>query len=245
VDVFVEVYRWLTDAAHWSGEGGIPVRTLQHLELSFAAVGLSVAVALPLGILIGHVRRGEFIAVSTANIGRAIPSFAILSLSYIVIIQFYPKIAFGFLPTLIALVLLGIPPILTNAIVGVQGVDADTVEAAKGMGLTGKQVLTRLELPLAAPVIMAGIRVSTLQIVATATLSAVIGGGTLGRPIVDGLATFDVAESVAGAVLVATLALLVDGAFALLERAVSPKLTTTTRAAVPDAAGAIEPLKTA
>jgi osmoprotectant transport system permease protein len=221
---FVEVFNWLTEGAHWSGSNGIPIRALQHVELSLAAVAMAAAISLPLGLLIGHTRRGEFLAVSVANVGRAVPSFAILVMSFSIMLQYFGKHAFGFLPTLIALFFLAIPPILTNTIVGVQGVDPDTVEAARGMGMTERDVLLRLELPLAAPVIMAGIRISTLQVVATATLSALIAGGTLGRFIVDGFATNDPVQTVAGAVLVGTLALATEFAFARLERAVSPRM---------------------
>jgi osmoprotectant transport system permease protein len=244
---FVEVFNWLTDGARWTGDKGIPALTLEHLELSFGAVGLAALVALPLGVLIGHRRRGEFAAITVANLGRAVPSFAILVLSFILFVQLFPKskLVLGFLPTLVALFLLAIPPMFTNAVVGVRGVDEDTVEAARGMGMTERQVLTRLELRLAAPVIMAGVRISALQVIATATLSALIGGGTLGRFIIDGLATFDVVQSVAGAVLVAVLALLVDGLFALLERAVAPRVSSRAVAAGPGRAAAVEPLKAA
>jgi osmoprotectant transport system permease protein len=222
---FVEVLEWLTSGAHWQGSNGIPIRLLQHMELSMTAIAAAIAVAVPVGMLIGHTRRGEFVAVSVANIGRAIPSFAILVISFSVFLQLAGKLAFGFLPTLVALFLLAVPPILTNTYVGIQGVDPDTVEAARGMGLREREVLLRLELPLAAPVIMAGIRTSTLQVVATATLSAFIAGGTLGRYIVDGFATNDRVLTVSGAILVALLALLTDGALGLVERALTPRLS--------------------
>jgi osmoprotectant transport system permease protein len=224
---FLEVVRWLTSGAHWQGSDGIPVRTLEHLELTFAALALATVVALPLGLLIGHTGRGELLAVSVANLGRAIPSFAILVISFSLVLTLAPKLAFGFLPTLAALFLLAIPPILTNTYVGVQQVERDTVEAARGMGMSERQVLFGLELPLAAPVIMAGLRTAALQVVATATLSALIAGGTLGRYIVDGFATSDQVETVAGAVLIAVLALLVELGFATLERAVRPRTTST------------------
>jgi osmoprotectant transport system permease protein len=241
---FVEVFKWLSDGQHWTGDHGIPTLTLEHLELSFAAVALASLVALPIGTIIGHRRRGEFVAITVANLGRAVPSFAILVISFSLIAQFAPKLIFGFLPTLVALFLLAIPPMLANAAIGVRGVDLDTVEAARGMGMSEGQILRRLELPLAAPVIMAGIRTSVLQVIATATLAALIGGNNLGRPIIDGFAVNDVVEAVSGAVLVASLALLVDGMLALLERAVAPRVTTRTVAAGPGRAGAVEPLKT-
>ncbi len=221
--VFADLGRWFSDPTHWSGQNGIPARVLQHLWLSFTPVGLAVLVALPAGLAIGHTRRGEFLGVSVANLGRAIPSFAILSIVYQLMLSYAPSFAFGFTPTVVALFLLAIPPILTNTYVGVQAVDPDTVEAARGMGLSGRQVLARLEVPLATPLIVTGIRTAAVQVVATATLAALIGGGGLGRFIIDGFAQGDDTMIVAGAVLVAALAILVEAAFALLERAVAPR----------------------
>ena len=221
--VFADLGRWFSDPTHWSGPNGIPARVLQHLWLSFTPVGLAVLVALPAGLAIGHTRRGEFLGVSVANLGRAIPSFAILSIVYQLMLSYAPSFAFGFTPTVVALFLLAIPPILTNTYVGVQAVDPDTVEAARGMGLSGRQVLARLEVPLATPLIVTGIRTAAVQVVATATLAALIGGGGLGRFIIDGFAQGDDTMIVAGAVLVAALAILVESAFALLERLVAPR----------------------
>ncbi|TMK87031.1 MAG: ABC transporter permease [Actinobacteria bacterium] len=220
---FVDVLHWLTTSSHWSGSGGIPIRVGEHLELSVVSVGLACAVAIPVGLVVGHLRRYEFLAVSFANLGRAVPSFAILVLAYLLFLQLWPSLAFGFGPTVVALFLLSVPPILTNTYVGVQSVDADTVEAARGMGMTERDVLLRLELPLAAPLIMAGVRTGAVTAVATATLAALIGGGGLGRFIIDGFHTNDVAMVVSGAVLVAILSILTEGAFALVERAVRPR----------------------
>jgi osmoprotectant transport system permease protein len=233
VHTFVEVVKWLTAGEHWHGSNGIPVRVFQHLELTAAGVAAAVLVALPLGLWIGHRRRGTFLVTSIANLGRAIPSFAILVIAYSIFVQLFPKLAFGFVPAFFALWLLAIPPVLINTYVGVMGVDADIVEAARGMGMTERGVLFGLELPLAAPVIMAGLRVATLQVVATATLSALVAGGTLGRYIVDGFATFDTVEEVSGAVLVAALALVVDLIFSQLERVVSPRTHSRARARAP------------
>lgn len=220
---FGEVLRWLTSVEHWRGPGGIPVRILQHVEISMVAVALAAAVAIPIGLFVGHARRFEFAAVSIANIGRAVPSFAILTLAYLVFLQAAPSLAFGFGPTVVALFLLAIPPILTNTYVGVQAVDPDTVEAARGMGMSERDVLVRLELPLAAPLIMAGLRTGAVTVVATATLAALIGGGGLGRFIIDGFHTNDTVMVVSGAVLVAILSILTEASFALIERAVRPR----------------------
>ncbi len=224
MDTFVEVLDWLTAPAHWSGSNGIPVRLLEHLELSAVALALASAVAIPVGLYVGHARRLEFLAVSIANLGRSIPSFAILVLAYLLFLQLWPSLAFGFGPTVVALFLLAVPPILTNSFVGVQAVDPDTVEAARGMGMTERDVLLRLELPLAAPLIMAGLRTSAVTVVATATLAALIGGGGLGRFIIDGRATNDIPMVVSGAVLVAILSVLTEASFALVERAVRPRM---------------------
>ena len=186
------------------------------------SIAIGSAIALPIGLYIGHTRRFQFLSVSIANIGRAIPSFGILVLAYIVVSNISGSLAFGFVPTVVALVLLTIPPILTNTYVGIQQVDADTVEAARGMGMSEGQVLRRLELPLAAPLILAGIRTAAVTVVATATLSALIGGGTLGRYIVDGLAQSDFAKLIAGALLVALLAILTEVVLAGVERLVTP-----------------------
>jgi osmoprotectant transport system permease protein len=136
------------------------------------ALAIAILIAIPIGAVVGHTRRGAGVAVPVANLGRAIPSFAILVLVFILMLRWWPGLAFGFVPTVVALTLLAIPPILTNTYVGISGVDADTVEAAKGMGMRGTQIFGRLELPLAAPVIMTGIRISAVQVVATATLAA-------------------------------------------------------------------------
>jgi osmoprotectant transport system permease protein len=214
---------WFTYPGHWTGPDGVPTRLLEHLELSFASVGIAMLIALPIGLLIGHTRRGEFVAISVANLGRAIPSFAILSIVFQLVLGFAPEIAFGFVPTVVALTLLGIPPILTNTSLGIRSVDQDTVEAARGMGMTGSQVLRRLELPLAAPLILAGIRTAAVQIVATATLAALIAGGGLGRYIIDGQAQGRQTKLIAGAVLVAVLAVVTELTFGGLQRLLTPK----------------------
>jgi osmoprotectant transport system permease protein len=224
VSVFAGAVRWILDPANWQGSDGIAVRLQEHLVYSGLGVGIACAIAIPVGLLIGHTRRAEFIAVSVANLGRAIPSFAILSIVFQIMLNYWPGIAFGLGPTVIAMILLAIPPILTNTYVGVQQVDRDTVEAAKGMGMTGGQVLRRLEVPLAAPLIVTGVRTATVQVIATATLAALIGGGGLGRFIVDGFAQGDDVIVVAGAILVALLAILAELVFGGLARLAKPRL---------------------
>jgi osmoprotectant transport system permease protein len=203
MDVVNEVIAWLTDPAQWSGSDGIPVRTLQHLWYSLLATAIAAAVALPIGVLIGHTGRGAVIAVNLTNLGRAIPSLGIIILTFTIF-------GFGIAPILVTLFALAIPPIVTNSYIGVRSVDRDVREAAEGMGMRGRQVLWQVELPVAMPLIMAGIRTSTVQVVATATLAAFVGLGGLGRYLFDGLSQRDLAQVVGGAILVAVLSLLTE-----------------------------------
>ncbi|HWC14605.1 MAG TPA: ABC transporter permease [Actinomycetota bacterium] len=229
VSALRDVFAWFSDPATWTGYAGIPTRVTEHLLLSGTALALALPVAVGAGLFIGHTRRAEFVTVSLANLGRAVPSFAILALAFPISLRL--GLGLGFWPTVVALFFLAIPPILTNTYVGVKGVDADAVEAARGMGLSGTQVLRSLEIPLAAPLIVAGVRTSAVQVVATATLAAVIAGGGLGRFIVDGFA-FGVRGIegrqmvMGGAILVALLALATEVAFGLLERRVGPRQVT-------------------
>jgi len=196
--------------------------------MSAVAVAIAMTIALPLGMYIGHKRRFEFGVVSVANFGRAIPSFGLLFL-FVLWLGLGLSSPAALRPSILfALVLLAIPPILTNTYVGIQGVDPDTLEAARGMGMTERSVLGRIELPLGAPLIMAGLRTAAVQVVATATLGAVVAGGGLGRFIVDGFALgtrspTGRSQLFAGALLVAGLAILVELAFGLLERLVTPR----------------------
>ena len=215
-----EVWTWVSDPLNWSGSFGIPARLFEHAQMSLLATALGGAVGLPVGLFIGHTRRFEFAAVSLANLGRALPSFAILAFVFS-FSEFFPGI--GFYPTLVALFMLAIPPILTNTYVGVKGIDRDTLEAARGMGLAERDVLFGIELRLGAPLIVAGFRTAAVQVVATATLAALGGWGGLGRFIIDGNATGDRAQLVGGAVLVAAMAIATELLFSVLERVVSPK----------------------
>jgi osmoprotectant transport system permease protein len=225
-----QVVDWFTDPMQWSGSRGIPVRLLEHVITSSVSVIMAAAVALPVAMYIGHRRRFELFVVSVANVGRAVPSFGLIVLFLILFGLWLRWPAPIRPPIILAMVLLAIPPILTNAYVGIQGVDPDTVEAARGTGMTEGQVLRQIELPLAAPLIVAGLRTAAVQVVATATLAAIGPGGGLGRFIFDGFATRDLAEVFGGAVLVALLAIVVELAFGVLERLVTPR--TASRAAV-------------
>jgi osmoprotectant transport system permease protein len=210
------VLAWLTSPTHWVGSDGIPTRIAEHLLLSGLATGVALLLALPVGLLFGHTGRGGFFAVNVANLGRALPSMALLALALPV--AFSLKLGLGFWPTFLALVPLGIPPILTNSYVAVREVDRDVVEAARGMGFREDEVLRRVELPIAAPLIIAGVRNAAVAIVATATLGALVAGGGLGRYIVDGLARQEYERLFVGALLVAMLAIATEVAFGLIER---------------------------
>jgi osmoprotectant transport system permease protein len=203
MNVVNEVIAWLTDPAQWSGPDGIPVRTLQHLWYSLLATAIAGAIALPIGVFIGHTGRGAVFAINLTNLGRAIPSLGI-------IILVFTLVGFGIVPVLVALIALAVPPIVTNSYIGVRSVDRDVRDAAEGMGMRGRQVLWEVELPVAMPLIMAGIRTSAVQVVATATLAAFVGLGGLGRYLIDGLSQRDLAQVVGGAILVAVLSLLTE-----------------------------------
>jgi len=189
-------------------------KTWEHLLLSGAAMAIALVIALPLGLWLGHRHRGAFLAVNVANLGRALPSLALIAVGFVFL-------GVGFWSVALALVVLAIPPILTNAYVAVDSVQADAVEAARGMGMTDRQVITRVELPLALPLIFAGIRTATVFVVATATIAAVAGGGGLGDIIVN-QAGYGLEGVVGAAICVSVLALAADGAVGLLQRAVTP-----------------------
>ncbi len=216
----VNVFHWFTDPSHWQGVDGVPHRVFEHLELSALALVVGVLIAVPLGVLLGHVRKGGVVAISVVNIGRAIPSFAIVAVSLPIAIRL--GLGFGFWPTWLAVFLLALPPMFTNSYTAITGVDPGTVDSARGMGLREREVLLGVELPLGAPLIIASIRVAAVQVVATAPLGAVVGWGGLGRYIIDGLSQFDMPKVFAGAVLVAALAIVADVSFALAERFVLP-----------------------
>ncbi len=213
--VLAEVARWFADAGHWRGVNGVPNRVLEHLSLSGKAMLVALVLAVPLGLLLGHTGRGGVLAVNVGNLGRAVPSFALLVLA----VQVF---GIGDTPALVALVALAVPPMLTNTYVGMRGVDADVREVARGMGMTGGQVLARVEAPLALPLVMAGVRTAAVHVVATATLAAVVASGGLGRYIVDGIYQQDDAQLLAGALLVAMLSLFTEVALGWLQARTTP-----------------------
>jgi osmoprotectant transport system permease protein len=220
--------QFLTTAHNWHGSTGIAHRLVEHAGMSLLATLIGTLIALPVGLYVGHSKKGQFLAVSIGNMGRALPSFGVLALVFPFTLR-YSVLQFGglgFSATLIALILLSIPPILTNTYVAIEGVDPDVVEAARGMGMNEAAVLRKVEVPLAAPLIIAGIRTGAVAVVATATLAALVAWGGLGRFIVDGFATSDNPQIVAGAILVALLAMLTEVLFAVIERLITPKTAT-------------------
>ena len=217
VSLLGDVARWFADPEHWQGPHGIPVRILEHLELSGLAVAVALVIAAPIALYLGHTGRGGFVAINVANIGRALPSLALLALGLVVAIAL--GLGLGFWPTMFALVPLAIPPIMTNVYVAVREVDRDIVDAARGMGFSDAEILRKIEIPLGLPLMLGGIRTAAVNVVATATLGALVAGGALGRFIVDGLALREFDQLVAGAILVALLAIVTELTFSALERA--------------------------
>jgi osmoprotectant transport system permease protein len=209
LDVFADSLDFLVDRRELLLD-----KTWGHIVLSAVALALSIVIAVPIGVVLGHRHRGSVLAVNVANVGRALPTLVVIAVGYI----FF---GIGFTTVTIALVVLGVPPILTNAYVAVDGVDRDAVEAARGMGMTPSQVLRRVELPLALPLLFAGIRTAAVFIVATATIAAVAGGGGLGDILVN-QASYRLEGLVAAAVCVSVLALAADAALGLLQRALTP-----------------------
>jgi osmoprotectant transport system permease protein len=214
MSAFSDVYNWLSTGSHWTGGAGVVHQLGVHVEFSAVSVAIACAVALPLGLWLGHVGRGGTFAINTSNVGRAIPTFAVL-----VLLALGPLgIRHTSRAIVVSLILFAIPPLLTNTYVGVREIDADVREAARGMGMTELELLRRVELPLALPLIMAGIRISVVQVVATTTIAALVGGGGLGRFVVDGLAQHDRGQELSGAVLVAVLALVTERSLTFAQR---------------------------
>jgi osmoprotectant transport system permease protein len=218
VNLFVEVVTWFTTVGNWTGAGGVPVRMLEHLYYSGLALLLGLIVAVPVGVLVGHTGRGSFFVVGIANGVRALPELGLLILLVVLM-------GIGLVPVVLALAVLAVPPLLAGTYAGVRNVDRSVVDAARGMGMRESQVLFKVELPNALPLILGGARSAALQVIATAAVAAYVSYGGLGRYLIDGQRQQDYAEMVAGALLIAALALLVEAALALLQRAVvSPGL---------------------
>ena len=210
LEVFSDAIRFVFDNLSFVAE-----KTVEHLVLSGAAIGVSVLIAIPLGVWLGHLHRGSFLAINVGNLGRALPSLAVIAFGL-------PIFGISFTNVLVALVILAVPPMLTNAYTAVDTVEHDAVEAARGMGMSGRQVLTRIELPLALPLIFAGIRTSSVYVIATATIAAIAGGGGLGDIIVN-QASYRLEGVIGAALCVCLLAFSVDLLLSLVQRAVTPR----------------------
>ncbi|MEV1244519.1 ABC transporter permease [Nonomuraea sp. NPDC049750] len=203
MDLLSKLVAWLTSAGQWAGSEGIAQRLFEHIEYSLLSTLVAALIALPIGLFIGHTGRGAFLAINLSGFGRALPTVGIVTLVFLVS-------GLSMTPVYISLVALAIPAIVTNTYAGMAAVEADTKDAARGMGMTGLQSLWRVEIPLAAPLIMTGLRLATVQVIATATIAAYVSFGGLGRYIFDGLAQRDLTQVLGGAVLVAVLAVAVD-----------------------------------
>lgn len=221
MSIFAAALRFLTSSRNWSLSDPMSIsnRLLEHLQYTVSALAIAAAIAVPAGLYIGHTGRAAFLAINAANAGRSLPTLGLLTLMITLI-------GIGATPTIIALVVLAVPPLLTNMYAGIQAVDPAAVDAARGMGMRGRQLLFRVKCPMALPIMISGLRNATLQVVATATVAAYVGLGGLGRYLIDGLALFDYAQVVAGAVLVAVLAVVLDLLLAGIQRLlVSPGVT--------------------
>jgi len=221
----MNIIGWFTDPAHWTGSGSIPMQVGYHLLYSAIALLVALAIGVPLGILIGYTGRGETLVAGLANALRALPSLGLLVLLFLIFAPIVSGKLVYILPTIVVLVLLAVPPILTGTYAGIQNADPDAVGAARGIGFTKRQILVHVQLPCALPLLISGIRSSTLQIVSTATIAAYLGLQGLGRFILDGRAQANFSEMAGGAILVALVAIVLELGFAWLGRViVSPGL---------------------
>jgi osmoprotectant transport system permease protein len=218
------VIDWFRDSEHWHGASGVPTLLAQHALLTFVSLLMAMAFGLPLALWLGHRGRGGTLAVNISNIGRAIPIVALLSLLSLGVFGTESLGPFGRsgLATLITLALFALPPIVTNTYTGMTEVDRDMVEVARGMGMAEGELLRRVELPLAMPLIVAGIRLAVVQVWATATIAALVAGPGLGRIIVHGYESFQTAEVIAGSLIVAVIALVLELALALVQKMIDP-----------------------
>ncbi|HRA75415.1 MAG TPA: ABC transporter permease [Propionicimonas sp.] len=219
------LWEWLADPAHWVGPDGIPLRVVEHLAYSAVALVLAAVVGIPLGLWIGHTGRGRVLVVNLVNGLRSVPTLGLLFVAVLVVGPLLAGDIAFVVPSIFVLVVLAVPPILAGAYAGVEGVDPGARDAARGMGMSSLDVLVKVEVPCALPLLFSGLRSAALQVVATATLAASVSLGGLGRFLIDGQAYRDYGQMAGGAVLVASLAMLVDLAFAGVQRlVVSPGL---------------------
>ena len=225
MNVLSEAWRYLLEADNWTGAGGMANLLSQQLLLTATALAMALAIGLPVALWFGHLGRGGFLAINISNVGRAVPTFALLAL--LVVAEWPGTQSFGpygraGLSTLIALTLFALPPIITNAYVAVREVPPDVRESARGMGMTGPQQFFRVELPLATPLVLSGVRLALVQVWATATIAALVAGPGLGRIITDGFFRSNYGKGIAGAIVVALVALVLELLAALVQRLVDP-----------------------
>lgn len=217
---FSQGWQWLTDPTNWQGPAGIPVRIFEHLGYSGLTLLISVAIAVPIGLYVGHTGRGRVVVVSLAGMLRALPTLGIMTLFALIATS-----TLSLMPAIWSLVLLAVPPILTGTYAGIAAVDREIVDAARGVGMTERQLLFGVEVPNGLAVMLGGFRSAVLQVVATVAVVAFISLGGLGRYIIDGLAVQDYGQVLGGAVIIAAVAIVIDGLLALLQRVVvSPGL---------------------
>ncbi|MEV5172304.1 ABC transporter permease [Streptomyces flaveolus] len=214
-ELLQNLVKWLFSGAQWAGPDGIAHRLAEHVQYSLVATLVAAAIGLPLGLLIGHTGKGAFLAVNLASFGRALPTVGLVVLVFL-------ASGLSMWPVYVALVALAVPAIVTNTYAGMAAVDPDVRDAARGQGMRGHQVLLHVEIPLAAPLIMTGLRLALIQVVATATIAAYVSFGGLGRYVFDGLAQRDLVQVLGGAVLVAVLAVVLDLALSALQRLILP-----------------------
>lgn len=213
------VSNWFRNPVNWSGASGIPSRVSEHLQYSLLAMVIAALIAIPLGLILGHLNRGEIVVLTIANSIRALPTLGLLTLLVILA-------GIGLLPPLIALIVLAIPPMLVNTFEGIRNVDRFTVDAARGIGLRGSSILWTVETPVALPLILLGVRLAAIQVISAATIAAYVGLGGLGRYIFDGLGRRDFSQVIGGSILVALLAIATELFFVALGSAVvSPGVT--------------------
>ncbi|WP_449283770.1 ABC transporter permease [Leucobacter sp.] len=232
----MDILGWLTDPANWSGPGSIPYQALMHLIYSLIALLVAALIAVPLGVFIGHTGKGESLIMGSVNAMRALPTLGLLILLVLVISPVFSSNLAFVVPSLIVLVLLAVPPILSGVASGIRAIDRSVIDAARGMGFSTARIIWKIEIPCALPLTLSGIRGATLQIVSTATVAAYVSLDGLGRFIIDGRAGNDYAEMAGGAIVLAVLAILLELGFAVLGRGlVSPGLTRRVRAQAPTA----------
>lgn len=213
---FISAFAWIFDPAHLSGPDGIPVRVGEHIWYTLLTLLIAVIIALPAGLAVGHTGKGKVVVVQLSGALRALPTLGLVTLLSLLV-------AYDLLAPLIAIVILALPPILAGAYAGVEAVDRGTVDAARALGMTEWQILTKVEIPLALPLIIAGIRSACLQVIATWTVAAILPLGGLGRYIFDAIPVLDYPKMLAASILVTALALIADGLFALIQKYVVPR----------------------